>query len=102
MKDFAAMNEAYIAVSLLGGHIMMVLINSISPQTHLRELVFRLGVCLEPALLSRLSVLLRFRIVAPSTDMHGMSTSSFLHSGLFQRFRTSSVGFFFTLDDIHN
>jgi hypothetical protein len=58
------MNEAYIAVSLLGSHIIMVLINSTYPQTHLRELVFRLDVCLELELLLRLSVSPRFRIVA--------------------------------------
>ena len=60
---------------------MMSLILSTYPQTHLREPVFRLDVCLEPGPLSRLSVLLRSRIVAFSQSMHDMSTSSSFRSG---------------------
>jgi hypothetical protein len=40
---------------------MIVLITSTYLQTHLRELVFRLDVCLEPEPSSRLSVSPRFR-----------------------------------------
>lgn len=60
---------------------MMSLILSTYPQTHLREPVFRLDVCLEPGPLSRLSVLLRSRIVAFNQSMHDMNTFSLFHSG---------------------
>jgi len=60
---------------------MMSLIISTYPQTHLREPVFRLDVCLELEPLSRLSVLLRSRIVAFSQRMRDMNTFSLFRSG---------------------
>jgi hypothetical protein len=80
-EGFCGYERGLYRCELPQGNDRMVLINSTYPQTHLRELVSRLDVCLEPELLSRLSVSPRSKIVAFSRDMHGMSIPSLLHSG---------------------